>query len=120
MPVYDFVCNSCGQRAALFYKTIAAYDRAQSEDAILCPHCGSHALVRLIDRVSIQKPGRNYASMSSGEMLSVLESGDSRAVGEMIRQVGQDDALRDPVTRDATDRLVKGEKPGSIAHDHTP
>lgn len=85
MPVYEYRCNTCGQEASLFYKSYKDYDRATP----VCPHCGSVDLTRLIRSVSLQSGERNYARMSSGEMLSVLESGDGRAVGEMFRQAGQ-------------------------------
>ncbi len=81
MPVYDYRCNACGRKAALFYKSYKDYDAANDANAHTCPHCGSHDLTRLISRVAIQKPGHNYANMSSNEMLSVMEGGDSARVG---------------------------------------
>ncbi len=119
MPVYDYRCNSCGRRSALFYKNYADYDRARSE-GLHCPNCGSAEMIRLISRVAVAKPGRDYASMSSNEMLSVLEGGDSREVGEMMQQVGQDEVMSDPVTREVTDRLIKGDKPEKIEKDIGP
>lgn len=87
MPSYDFRCNACGQVVTLFYKTYRAYDEATP----ICPHCDSTDLTRTITNVSIGRgaSAHNYAQMSANEMLSVLESGDSRAVGEMMRQVGE-------------------------------
>lgn len=116
MPVYDYRCNSCGQRSALFYKNYRDYDRARTE-GLRCPNCGSTEMTRLISRVAVAKPGRNYASMSSDEMLSVLEGGDSREVGKMMQQVGQDEVMGDPVTREVTERLIKGDKPEKIEKD---
>ncbi|MBE2182050.1 MAG: zinc ribbon domain-containing protein [Anaerolineae bacterium] len=119
MPVYDYRCNSCGQRSALFYKNYSDYDRARDE-GLCCPNCGSTEMTRLISRVTLSKPGRDYASMSSDEMLSVLEGGDSREVGEMMQQVGQDEVMGDPVTREVTERLIKGDKPEKIEKDIGP
>ncbi len=77
MPVYDFRCNACGRRSALTFKTIAAYDAARGEGALTCPHCGAVDLTRLISRVAIARPTKNYTSMGSDEMLHVLEGGKS-------------------------------------------
>ncbi|MCC6803446.1 MAG: zinc ribbon domain-containing protein [Anaerolineae bacterium] len=117
MPVYDYRCNVCGRKAALFYKTYKDYDAANAENAHTCPHCGSHDLTRLISRVAIQKPSRDYTGMDSGEMLSVLEGGDSREVGRMMHQLGQDEAISDPAFGEITERLMKGDDPERIEAD---
>lgn len=69
------------------YKSYAMYDEATP----LCPACGSSELARLITKVAIPRSGRDYGKMSSGEMLSVLESGDQVQVDEMFKQVSGDD-----------------------------
>jgi putative FmdB family regulatory protein len=84
MPAYDFRCKSCGDEFTTFYKSYAAYDAATPT----CPNCLSHDLTRVIRRVSLQQPTRDYASMTSKEMLSVLESGDHKQVADMYNQVG--------------------------------
>lgn len=116
MPAYDFRCNSCGRRVSLFYKTYKDYDAA-NETGHTCPNCGSHDLTRLISRVAFQRPSRNYANMSSDEMLSVLEGGDSREVGRMMHELGQDQALNDPTIQNVAGRLMKGESPDRIERD---
>lgn len=117
MPVYDYRCNVCGRKAALFYKTYRDYDAANASRTHTCPHCGSHDLTRLISRVAIQKPSRDYTGMDSGEMLSVLEGGDSREVGRMMQQLGQDEAVSDPAFGEITERLMKGDSPEHIEAD---
>lgn len=117
MPVYDYRCNVCGRKTAFFYKTYKEYDAALEGDTQACPNCGSHDLARLISRVAIAKPGRDYANMSSQEMLSVMEGGDSRELGQMMHQLGQDEAVSDPAFGEVTKRLMKGEDPGRIEAD---
>ena len=117
MPVYDYRCNVCGRKAALFYKSYKDYDAASANHAHTCPNCGSHEMTRLISRVAIQKPSQNYSKMSSGEMLSVLEGGDSREVGRMMHDLGQDEAVSDPAFGEVTSRLMKGEAPERIEAD---
>lgn len=84
MPEYDFRCDPCGRRFAVRFKTYAMYDAA----ALRCPACQSADLSRLISRVAIPKANRDYRTMSSQEMLSVLESGEAGQVNEMFKQVG--------------------------------
>ncbi len=117
MPVYDYRCNACGRKAALFYKSYKDYDAANAAHSHTCPHCGSHDLTRLISRVAIQKPSHNYANMSSDEMLSVMEGGDTRELGRMMHQLGQDEAVNDPAFGEVTERLMKGDDPERIEAD---
>lgn len=116
MPSYDYRCKHCGRRFQLFYKSYKDYDAATHT----CPHCGSTDLTRLISRVAIAKPTTNYANMESGEMLNVLEGGDSREVGEMMRQLGQDEAGLGDTYNQVTERLLKGDSPDKIERDLGP
>lgn len=84
MPEYDFRCKACAHRFSLRFKTYAMADDA----APRCPACKSADLSRLISPVAIAKTNRDYSAMSSKEMLSVLESGETGSVDEMFKQVG--------------------------------
>jgi putative FmdB family regulatory protein len=113
MPVYEYRCNSCRRRVSLFYKTYKDYDSATKT----CTHCGSADLTRLIGRVAVAKPSRSYANMNSDEMLSVLEGGDTREVGRMMHELGQDEAVNDPAFSEMTERLMRGDDPEKIDAD---
>jgi len=89
------------------YRSYAQYDAA----VIACPKCESLELSRLINAVAVRKPGRDYRQMSSGEMLSVLESGDERQAREMFKQVGAGSAPGDASLRQSDQR--KGSQPAS-------
>jgi len=105
MPTYDYRCENCDERFSKFYKTYAAYDSATT----LCPNCESEAVSRVISKIAFRAPTRDYGNMSSNEMLSVFESGDSRAVGEMFQQVGGANPELGKDYHDATQQLLKGE-----------
>ncbi|MCU0479900.1 MAG: zinc ribbon domain-containing protein [Anaerolineae bacterium] len=113
MPNYDYKCQSCGNRFSLFYKTYADYDSAHKS----CPKCASDQLSRLITRVAIQQPTRDYGKMNSNEMLSVLQSGDSRQVGEMFNQIGGADPRLGAEYHETTQRLLKGESVEKVERD---
>lgn len=116
MPAYEYRCNSCKRKVSLFYKSYKDYDAANANGHV-CPNCGSTDLTRIIGRVAVQRPGRNYSNMSSDEMLSVLEGGDSREVGRMMHQLGQDEAMDDPMMQEVAGRLMKGDDPEHIERD---
>lgn len=103
VPQYDYRCKRCHQRFALFYKTYAMYDAAVPK----CPNCEGTELSRLIAPVAIAKPNRDYARMSSNEMLSVLEAGDEGQVSAMFQQVGGGH----PAMAAATHQTVKESPP---------
>jgi len=84
MPMYEFRCQACATEFSRFYKSRQAYEQ---DDERRCPQCQSAALSRLIRQVNFRAMSREYGRMSSTEMLSVLESGDSRQVSELYRQV---------------------------------
>jgi putative FmdB family regulatory protein len=113
MPAYDYRCNQCGRSMTLFYKTYKDYDAATHT----CSYCGSTNLTRLINRVTVARPSRDYANLSSNEMLSVLEGGDSREVGTMFEQVGAGDPSLGAQYHEATQRLLRGESPEKIERD---
>ncbi|MFW5696185.1 MAG: FmdB family zinc ribbon protein [Phototrophicaceae bacterium] len=114
MPSYEYRCKACGERFDLFYKTYADYDAAKKT----CPHCGSDSLARLIGSVRVATPARDYTRMNANEMLSVLESGDSRQVGEMFSQVG---GAADPrgagEIHETAERLKRGESIQKVERD---
>lgn len=118
MPSYDYKCQSCGNRFTLSYKTYADYDVAQK----VCPNCNSDQLSRLITRVAIQQPTRDYGKMNSNEMLSVLQSGDSRQVGEMFNQIGGADPRLGVEYHETAQRLLKGDSIEKVERDlqHNP
>lgn len=51
MPIYEYRCEECGKRSSALLASYASADPA-------CPHCGKHALHRLVS---------TFATVSSGE-----------------------------------------------------
>lgn len=83
MPDYDFRCETCGRSLLLRWRSVADYAAATPR----CPHCGGDELTRLIRKVAIAGGRRNYAAMSSEDMLSVLEGENPGEMQELHRQV---------------------------------
>jgi len=107
MPAYDYRCKRCGARFELRYRTYADYDAAANSRT--CPACGSADLDRLISRVALRGVGEHdFASMTSDQMLNVLEGGNAREVETLMKQVGADSALHDPGMRAAVQSALSG------------
>jgi putative FmdB family regulatory protein len=51
MPIYEYRCEECGKRSSSLLMSYASPDPA-------CPHCGKHALRRLVS---------TFATVSSGD-----------------------------------------------------
>ncbi|OLE02195.1 MAG: hypothetical protein AUG94_00910 [Actinobacteria bacterium 13_1_20CM_4_66_15] len=51
MPIYEYRCEECGKRSSALLGSYSSADPA-------CPHCGKHALRRLVS---------TFATVSSGE-----------------------------------------------------
>ncbi len=107
MPEYDYRCKACRSEFSLFYKTYADFDAATPG----CPQCGNTDLSRLITRVAIARPGRDLSALSANEMMSVLDGGDSREIGQLFDQVGQTAGVENmsETYQETTDKLLKGE-----------
>lgn len=106
MHSYDYRCKDCKQRFTLTYKSYKEFDAATP----VCVNCGSLRLSRLIQKIAIQKPAHDYSRMSSNEMVGVLESGDSRQVGEMFQQIGGTSPELGVPYHEATEKLLAGQK----------
>ena len=92
-----FAAKCAAHPFTLTYKSYRDYDAAEKH----CPNCGSIELARVIKRINVAgSVTRDYGRMTSEDMLSVFESGDSRQVGQMFDQVaGTSPELGDAVPR---------------------
>lgn len=96
MPQYEYRCQGCRIRFSVNIRTYAEYDSV----APCCPECASSEASRIISNVSMPKSNRDYSKMSSGDMLSVLESGQLSQTNELFKQVGAADALSGSIAGD--------------------
>ncbi|MDQ7034101.1 MAG: hypothetical protein Q9P01_04495 [Anaerolineae bacterium] len=66
-------------------------------------------MARVINRINVASPSRDYSKMDSNDMLGVFESGDSREVGKMFDQIGGTSPELGAQYHEITQRLLKGE-----------
>jgi putative FmdB family regulatory protein len=117
MHQYDFRCKDCKTRFSIHARTYSEYDAMTPA----CPQCGSTSLSRLITKVAIQRPERDFTKMNSNEMLGVFESGDSKQVGQMFQQFGDQFGGASPADavpyHDAAQKLLRGESMEKVERD---
>lgn len=71
MPIYEYRCEECGKRSSALLGSYSSPDPA-------CPHCGKHALKRMVS---------TFATVSSGES----DSGDFDGGDDFDSGGGDDD-----------------------------
>lgn len=105
MPIYEYICRSCGRRARI-YLSYDEYDHATPA----CPHCGRADLKRRVGRVTVARSEETRLDdLMASDSLDGLED-DPRAMGrfmrEMSREMGED--MGDELA-EVAGRLEKGE-----------
>lgn len=114
MPGYDFRCRDCGKRS-IIYQSYQEY----GVDPVVCPHCGSSQLRRVIGRVRIAKSeDSRLEDLSDPGAWGDLDEQDPRSMGKMMRkmsrELGED---MPPEFDEVVDRLEAGEDPEQIEQD---
>ena len=71
MPIYEFACQSCGERSSVFTKTFSVAAKT------VCEHCGGGSLQRLISQVAVlRSPQDTYGDYDRSSWMRDLDDGD--------------------------------------------
>jgi len=109
LPIYEYRCADCGRRVSIWWRT---FSEAEASEAI-CPRCGSHALGRLLSRVTML---RGTASAAGDDAdaggLDKLDENDPRALARWMRRMSDETGA--PLDAEMVQRLEAGEDPASI------
>lgn len=85
MPVYEYVCGTCG----------ASHDRilphARADDPGPCPSCDSDALARRFSRVAVRYEGWGFKA-TDGLVADRPSRGDYREVRERAERISEGEA----------------------------
>src|SRR5688572_21044546 len=112
MPTYDYRCQTCKRRSAIY----SARFLAAEEMAPTCPHCGSATLQRLIARVAVlRSEDRRLDDLSDPTSFGDLDENDPRSLGRFMRKMSAEsgEALG-PEFDEVVGRLESGEHPEEI------
>lgn len=112
MPIYEYKCANCGQRARKFWRTFSMVDDASLE----CPRCGKHQFERLVSRVAVLRSAdAQLEDMGDPSSLAGLDEDDPRSLGRWLRKMSQEMGEDMPPEFDEViDRLESGQSPEEI------
>jgi putative FmdB family regulatory protein len=112
MPIYEYKCTKCGQKARKLWRTFSAVDDA----SLRCPSCGEHQFQRLVSRVAVlRSEDAQLDSLADPSGLAGLDEEDPRSLGRWLRKMSQEMGEDMPPEFDEViDRLESGQSPEEI------
>ena len=112
MPIYEYKCTNCGQKARKFWRTFSMVDDA----SLQCPRCGEHRFQRLVSRVAVlRSEDAQLNDLSDPSSLAGLDEDDPRSLGRWLRKMSQEMGEDMPPEFDEViDRLESGQSPEEI------
>jgi len=112
MPIYEYRCTNCGQKARKFWRTFSAVD----DTSLQCPRCGEHSFQRLISRVAVIRPEESHLEdLADPASLAGFDEKDPRALGRWLREMSREMGEEMPPEFDEViDRLEAGQSPEEI------
>jgi len=112
MPIYEYRCRKCGQKARKFWRTYAAINDTSLE----CPRCGAHDFQRLVSRVAVLRSEESHLDdLADPSALAGLDEEDPRSLGRWLRKMSREVGEEMPPEFDEIiDRLEAGQSPEEI------
>jgi putative FmdB family regulatory protein len=112
MPIYEYKCTECGQKARKFWRSFAAVDSG----SLQCPRCGAHSFQRLVSRVAVVRSEESrFEDMSDPSAMPDLDEEDPKSLGRWLRKMGRELGEEMPPEFDEViDRLEAGQSPEEI------
>jgi len=112
MPIYEYKCANCGQKARKLWRSFSLVDDA----SLKCPRCGERQFQRLISRVAVlRSEDEQLENLADPSGLAGLDEDDPRSLGRwlrtMSREMGED---MPPEFDEVIDRLESGQSPEEI------
>ena len=112
MPIYEYKCANCGQKARKFWRSFSLVDDASLE----CPRCGAHRFQRLVSRVAVLRSEEaQLESLADPSGLAGLDEDDPRSLGRWLRTMSREMGEEmPPEFAEVIDRLESGQSPEEI------
>ena len=111
MPIYEYLCDGCGNPFSLFL-SYADYDHA----VVSCPVCGSEKVRRKIRPIRVTTGEKERLQQISEEAAG---TNSSRMLGKVMRTIQENSGRQlPPDTNEALTRLERGESPEQINKDY--
>lgn len=86
MPVYEYGCEQCRKRRAIFFKTMSSVDLDPP-----CPICGGRGMVKLVSRVVTPRSEESrLEALEDAATFGGVDENDPASVARWARRVGGD------------------------------
>ena len=112
MPIYEYICGKCGQKARKFWRTFSDID----ESTLACPRCGAHDFRRLVSRVAfVRSEESRMDDLADPASLAGLDEEDPKSIARWMRKMSKEVGEELPAEFDEViDRLESGQTPEEI------
>ncbi len=85
MPIYEYSCQECCRRSSFLIMN------PRHPRSIVCRHCGSSKLERLLSRFAAPKSEEaRLESLSDPATLGGIDENDPRSVARLMKKMGQE------------------------------
>jgi putative FmdB family regulatory protein len=85
MPIYEYSCQECHKRSAFLVMN------SRHPDSIVCRHCGSSKLERLLSRFAVPTSEESrLESLADPANLGGLDESDPRSVARLMKKMGEE------------------------------
>ncbi len=85
LPIYDYRCQSCRRRFAVFFRTYSQVGSAR------CEHCGSEQVARLAPRVAqLTSEDARLDRLSDPSSLGDVDENDPASVARWAKRLGKE------------------------------
>lgn len=109
MPIYEYLCEECHRRSSFLVRN------PRHPDSIVCRHCGSSNLERLLSRFAVPTSEESrLASLADPTTLGGLDESDPRSVARLMKKMGEE--MGEDVSDVEAMLDQSGDDAGSIEH----
>ncbi len=107
MPIYEYVCESCGRASSHFFRSVSSVSEPT------CPGCGSSSMRRLISKTfHVRGESERLSSLDMSRLMSGLDGSDPASFERWARKTGSElDSELGSNFRELADRTAAGEDP---------
>jgi putative FmdB family regulatory protein len=112
MPIYEYRCTNCGQKARKFWRTFSAVDDA----SLQCPRCAEFKFQRMVSRVAVLRSEESHLEdLADPDSLAGLDEEDPKSLGRWLRKMSREMGEEMPAEFDEViARLEAGQSPEEI------
>ena len=115
MPVYEYRCNQCRRKVALYFRGFS------ESSAPTCPGCGSADLNRLFSTFAVRKTYTDTYEdiLSDSQLTRGMLNNDPRALAEWNKRMSKGEKVA-PEYEDMVEKMERGQMPGNLPDKSSP